>query len=266
MKRLMLVVVALTLAFACGGEGGSSTPTAPSVTAPVIGTTNTSIYVGQSVTFVATGGGAMRWGGDAPSVATIDQTTGRVTGVGSGRVTIWADNAGGRTTRLLRGLPSFGGSWQGNYVTEGCTQNGIFAILNSCRDLPNGESRSMNLTFSQTDERVASGSIAFGSLTGTTSATTVSEEGQIRLTATISPLAGNPVRVVAENIVLNSPSAGNIQGSLEQVWSTTTASGTMRVFTRVANLTRTSGGPSLLAAPPANATTLEDLIRLMRVK
>jgi hypothetical protein len=124
----------------------------------------------------------------------------------------------------------------------------------------------MGLVFSQTDERIASGAIAFGSLTGTTSATTVSEEGQIRLTATISPTAGNSIRVNAENIVLNSPSAGNIQGNLEQVWSSTIASGTMRVSTRVANLTRTSGGPSLLAAPPTNATTLEDLIRLMRVK
>jgi hypothetical protein len=82
----------------------------------------------------------------------------------------------------------------------------------------------------------------------------------------MSPLAGNSIRVNADNIVLNSPSAGNIQGSLEQVFSSTLASGTMRVSTRVGNLTRTSGGPSLLAAPPANATTLEDLIRLMRVK
>jgi hypothetical protein len=83
MKRLMLAGAALSFTFACGGEGGSSTPTAPSVTAPVISTTNTSIYVGQNVTFAATGGGTIRWGGDAPSVATIDQTTGRVTGVGS---------------------------------------------------------------------------------------------------------------------------------------------------------------------------------------
>lgn len=55
---------------------------------------------------------------DNPQVATIDQTTGRVTGVGNGRVAIWAENEGERTTRLLRGLPSYGGSWVGNWIVE----------------------------------------------------------------------------------------------------------------------------------------------------
>jgi hypothetical protein len=92
----------------------------------------------------------------------------------------------------------------------------------------------------------------------------VGEDGQIRLTASIDPLAGNPFRVAAENIVLNSPSAGNIQGTLEQVFSSIDASGTMRVFARVANLTRTSGGPSLRARTPIIGTTLDDLLRIMK--
>lgn len=262
MKRLLVSSSALIFAFACGG-GGSSTPTAPSVTAPVISTPNTSVYVGQSVTFTATGGGTIRWGGDAPGVATVDQTTGRVTGVGSGNVTIWAENAGGRTTRLLRSMSSFAGNWQGNYVLQGCTQNGIFAALDSCKDQPGGKSLSMALVLTQTEDRVAGGSIAFGGLTGTTTPSSVGGDDQIRLTAAIDPLAGNPIRLAVENMVLNSPSPGNIQGSLEQVYSTTLASGTMRVFTRVANLTRTSGGPSLRPRAPRNATTLDDLLRLM---
>jgi hypothetical protein len=85
------------------------------------------------------------------------------------------------------------------------------------------------------------------------------------MTGSLDPLPGNPVRVNIDNVVLSSSSAGSIQGSLEQVWGSTEVSGTMRVYARVANLTRTSGGPALLA-PRAqqDARTLEDLIRLMR--
>ena len=61
-----------------------------------------------------------------------------MTGVATGRVTIWAENAGGRTTRLLRILPSYSGSWTGNWVVTGCTQNGIFTTLRLCNDFPNG--------------------------------------------------------------------------------------------------------------------------------
>src|SRR3954462_15585040 len=98
MKRGCFALV-LGLITACGG---SKAPAAPSVAAPTISTPNTTIYIGQTVQFTATGGGTITWGGDAPGVARVDAPTGRVTGVGNGRETIWAENAGGRTTRALR--------------------------------------------------------------------------------------------------------------------------------------------------------------------
>jgi hypothetical protein len=119
----------------------------------------------------------------------------------------------------------------------------------------------MSLTFSQTEERVAAGSISFGLLTGPTTATTVREDGQIRLSASLSPLPS--VLIAVENIVLSSPSKGNIQGSLEQAYSSPDVSGTLRVFSRVANLTRISGGPTLRRPATRNATTYGDLLRLM---
>jgi hypothetical protein len=220
------------------------------------------IYIGQSVQFAATGGGTMRWGGDNPQVATVDQTTGRITGVSNGRVTVWAENEGGRTTRLLRGLPSYAGSWQGNWVIDGCTANGAFAILDLCDDFRNGGSRSLGLSLTQTDDRVSGGNIVFGSLTGSTTAATIGEDGQVRMTGSLNPLTGNSIRIEVENIVLSSQSAGNIQGSLEQVWGSTDFSGTMRIYARIANLTRSSGGPALQGPPPTGRTA-QDLIRLL---
>ena len=261
MKR-SITAAALVSLVACGGGSDGPTGPSPSVSAPTLTTANTSIYIGQTVQFAATGGGSMRWGGDNFNVATIDQSTGRVTGVGNGRVTIWAENEGGRTTRLLRGLPSFAGSWQGNWIVEGCTANGVFAILDTCAEFPNGESASLGLSLTQSDDRIAAGGMVFGGATGSTTAATVGEDGQVRMTASLNPLPDNPIRINIENIVLHSPSAGSIQGSLEQVWGSTGFSGTMRIYARVANLTRTSGGPALQAQAP-NAPTLEDLIQLM---
>jgi hypothetical protein len=263
MRRVVLVLSLIVLTSCGGGSGGSTAPT-PSAQAPTITTPNTMIFVGQTVQFSATGG-SIRWGGDAPSVATIDQTTGRVTGVGTGRVTIWAENEGGRTTRLLRGLPSFAGNWQGNWVVQGCTENGIFAVLHTCRSFPSGGSRSLGMTINQTDDRITGGGLAFGALTGPITPSTVAENGEVRLTAAMDPLPNNAFRVGAENVVLSSPTAGNIQGSLEQVWSNTDFSGTLRVNARIANLTRTAGGPTLsMKRSNLDAPTLEDLIRLMR--
>ena len=49
---------ALALAAACGGGGGGGV-TGPGSTAPTISTSNTVIFIGQSVTFSATGGGTI---------------------------------------------------------------------------------------------------------------------------------------------------------------------------------------------------------------
>ena len=263
-SRMLVFVLSIVLA-ACGGKGGG-TPTAPSVTAPAISTSNTMVFIGQTVQFSATGGGTIRWGGDSPQVATVDQTTGRVTGVGNGRVTIWAENEGGRTTRLLRSLPSFAGGWRGNYTIQDCQSNGIFAAIAFCNtNFRQGQSLSMTLSLSQADDRITSGGVALGSITGSLTSTTIGEDGQIRLAGTLTPLPGNSIRVSIENMRLESPNAGVIQGQYEQVWSDTTLSGTARVYGRIESLTRESGGSTLrLTAPPSGSFTLEDIVRLIK--
>ena len=249
-----------------GGGGGGGTPTAPSVTAPSISTSNTMIFIAQSLTFAATGGGAIRWGGDNSQVATVDQTTGRVTGVGNGRVTIWAENQGGRTTRLLRALPSFAGSWRGNYTIQDCQSNGVFSLLSFCNsNFRLGQSLGMTLGIAQTDDQITSGGVGLGSITGSLTTTGVGEDGQLRLAGTLTPIPGNSIRVSIENMRLESPNAGVIRGQYEQVWSDTTLSGTARVYGRIESLTRESGGPTFgLTAPRSGTVTLEDLVRMIK--
>ncbi|MGZ8818447.1 MAG: hypothetical protein ACXWZR_13795 [Mycobacterium sp.] len=188
-------VAALVGLAMCGG--GCSTPT-PVIAAPSIITPNNVVYVGQTVPFAATGTGTIRWGGDAPGVATVDAATGRVTGIGIGRITIWAENEGGRTTRLLRVLPSFGGTWRGSYVVENCQASGTFSASAFCgTTIRVGDRLNMAIIFYQTEDRVTGGSFVLdsfpgGSLVGKLTDTSVGEDGQIRLAGSVEPIAGGP--------------------------------------------------------------------------
>jgi hypothetical protein len=257
MKRLIVVAVAAVV-FACGGSGGG--PSTPSVQSPTISSSNTMIYIGQTVQFTATGSGTIRWGGDAPGVATVDVPTGRISGVGNGRVTIWAENEGGRTTRGLRGLPSYGGSWSGTYAVTGCQSTNDLSLIGFCGNFSSGQVANLGLNIIQTDDRVTGGSLAFGTLTGSLNSGSVSENGQLPLTGTTSASSGT---ITLQNARFDSPTAGTITGSFDESWSITGASGFGILSCTVRNLTRTSGGPSLSFQRPGAVEnlTLEQMIR-----
>ena len=257
--RVLHVVVGVVFfsSLACGGGGGNTAPT-PVINAPTLTTANTMIFVGQTVQFTASGGGTIRWGGDNNGVATVDQTTGRVTGVGNGRVTIWAENEGGRTTRLLRGLPSYAGSWRGNYTVQDCQSIGDFAAGGFCRSFFRGQSLNTRYELSQADDRVT-GSFALGDLVGSFNPATVAESGQLPITGSLS---SSGTIVTLENMRFESPTAGVIHGQFEQLWGTSGASGWGRLYCRIESVTRTAGGPSFgFNGPASEQVDLAEMIR-----
>lgn len=260
----VLVVCALILTVACGGGNspGAGTNPTPVVSPPAITTAADLIYVGQTVQFSATGTGPISWGGDAPSVATVDGPTGRVTGVGIGRVTIWAENAGGRTTRLLRGLPSFAGTWLGDYALIGCSATGDFDLFDFCDLFTDVGEPEIAFDLAQDRDRVT-GRFALGALDGTLDAGTISEAGVLPLTGRIADDEGN--RINLDGMQAESPSPGTMTGPFDQVWSHVALSGTGRLRCEMRTVTRQSGGPALhLLRPPMRGVKLEDLVRLLR--
>ncbi len=246
MKRIIPVAVLL---FVCACGSSSTAPTTPPATAPTITTTNTMVYVGQVVQFAATGTAPITWGGDQPSIATIDGPTGKVTGAGIGNVTIWADNAGGHTTRLLRVLPSYAGNWAGNYVVNGCQSSlGWTTIIAFCSNFPIGAVLNMNLGMNQTDDKVTSGAFALGTNQGTLNPTTVDASGLLPLTGVSNSVSGTlTTSINLSNARFLSQQAGTMTGTFDSTWSQTgtgslSGFGILSCTLRV--MTRTSGGPS----------------------
>ena len=253
-----MVMWGLLLVPACGGDSGTgSSPSAPTVSAPTINGSTDMVYIGQSVTFTATGTG-VKWGGDAPSVATIDANSGVVTGIGTGRVTIWAENTGGRTTRLLRVLPSYNGNWSGSYAITGCQSAGGWALAGFCGSFYAGQVLNIQFQITQNRDQVT-GAFAFGGLVGTLNAGVVNEDGSLPLSGTIVE-GSNTVQL--QNLRATSPSAGTMKGQFDQVWGNSTFTGTGRLSCDIRNVTRTSGAPTFLARanePPI--VSMEDLFR-----
>jgi hypothetical protein len=232
--------------------------------APTINGTTDLVYVGQRVTFTASGTD-VRWGGDAPSVATVDATTGAVSGVGTGRVTIWAENAGGRTTRLLRVLPSYNGSWAGSYAINDCQSSGDFYLGQFCGIFHKGQILNMRLEISQSRDQV-SGAFSLGDLQGTLAGGVVNENGSLPLSGTIT---SGDVVIQLQNARLTSPSPGTIKGEFDQVWASTALTGTGRLMCDIRDITRSSGAPaaSALARGDANAAlSLEELVEAVAVR
>jgi hypothetical protein len=193
------------------------------------------IYIGQTVQFTASGVGTIRWGSDNPAVATVDPTTGRVTGVGNGRVTIWAENEGGRTIRALRGLPSYAGSWSGSYALTGCQSTGHFAESLFCQGFFQGQVLNVTFKLSQTEDRVT-GTFALGGNIGTLDGSTVAESGQLPITGTFT---STDTTIHLQNARLQSATAGTVTGGFDQVWSVPGSSGFGLLSCLIRDLTRT---------------------------
>lgn len=260
-KALLLTLVVaggLLLVPACGDDKSSGTnPVAPTVSAPKMNETTDMLFIGQTVTFTATGTG-VTWGGDAPTVATVDANTGAVTGVGNGRVTIWAQNAGGRTTRLLRVMPSYNGTWSGSYTVTGCQSSGDFTAVAFCSNVSIGQVLNMGFQITHNRDQVT-GSFSLGDLQGTLSSGVVNEDGSLPLNGTI---VSDIITIQLQNLRATSPSAGTMKGQFDQVWGATGYTGTGRLSCDIRDVTRTSGAPVFFSRPSGiPVLTLEDAIR-----
>lgn len=253
MKRL--TVAALALFVVSCGSTPAPTPTISTVT---ISSPNTQVFIGATEQFTANStlsNGTTQtptgtWNSDNASVATISQA-GLMTGVGSGQATIFFNATNGPTgTKLMRGLPNYGGTWSGTYLVTGCNQSGGVGLANVCGSIAG----TLPFTFilaQGTDGvtgRFLLGTIPFENVSGV-----VSGNGGLTL---VGRNLSNGVQVDV-TWQLTSPVARTLVGSIAQVWTSTTLTGQANVSGAISTATKTfiAVGTS---APRIH--TLQDLI------
>jgi hypothetical protein len=225
------------------------------------------VYIGQVVTFQASGTGTITWGGDQPAVATVDGPTGQVTGVATGDETIWAQNNAGRTTRLIHVLPSFAGTWQGNYAITGCQSTLDFTQIGFCsQQLPVGTVLHIGMSINQTLDHVTGGGFDLGRNQGTLNTGSVSGNGQLPLTGLITfTKNGITTNTNLGNARLDSLQPGVMTGTFDQTWSQPNGLlGSATVSGQIRLMTRTGGGPSAINKWPELQLTHGEMIQQMR--
>lgn len=184
LTRTAVVALFLTGLAACGGGGGGSptnptpvTPTTPTpTTASVAIAAGTDMIVIQGTAALTASatmsdgsskpGVSAAWTSDATSVATVD-SSGKVTGIGSGQATITATYDNLKATRTIRVVPDYQGRWTGEYRVLTCEDSGDFRDDEWCKgSLAKGTIR-VSMTLTQSRDTVT-GSWTHDIMSGTT--------------------------------------------------------------------------------------------------
>lgn len=265
------VLLCSLLLSACGTDSPSA-PAAPPVTTQSIAVTGPDrVFIGATEAFTATAtmsDGSTRavssgWNTDAPAVATVEGATGRVTGVGSGMVTVYVIHDGRQGAKVIRGLPNFQGVWSGSYVVRSCTQSGQVASANMCgstfsvnRVLPT------NLNVTQDFDRVQ-GRFFLGQLAGNSSGP-IQTDGRLQLTGGLQDSGVT----IETSWALDSHTPGRITGGFSMTWRVAGANGDVRVSADIRDLNRTTtAAPMDAGVPvPAGPRDLPALLRALTVR
>ena len=260
-------LTASVLVFAAACSGGSS-PTAPAVTTTGISISGTTdmLRVQENVTFTAVASrsdgstqAVTEWASDAPSVLSINPSSGLATGLAAGQATITARNGGVMATRLVRVVPHYQGAWSGRYVIVGCTSTGDYLAFGWCGSIQ-GRELPFTLTLSQTRDTV-DGTVSFGEYTGS-----VSGSMALNGTLTISGVAvSGSSSLSISSWSTNSATFGAMTGTFSQRSTSTVLSGSASHSAEIRSATRGAGSVMHVgvSAPSRGPETVDAMLRRM---
>ena len=160
-------------------------PTTPSSTGPLVIVPDTSVAkTGDRLALSATVGSRQsvtaKWTSDNDNVAVVDSTSGTVTALKSGAVTISATALGLSATRPLRVVANLNGKWAGQAVIRDCRSSGIGF---PCRGTVGG-TRALELQIQQTQERFVGTLALFDPIAGSATGR-IDPNGSLALSATL---------------------------------------------------------------------------------
>jgi Big-like domain-containing protein len=158
-RRRSAILLSASLSIGCGSPS-SPTPIHPA--SLVIQLPSSTVLVGSTVTpsvlalasdgTTSTVTSGVRWVTDAPSVLSVS-TTGVVTGLASGRATVFATYQEMSSAIALRVIPVAAGTWRGAGHVTLCT--GFFDERTCSRLVPTGSSGALTVTLTQSGDSVS---------------------------------------------------------------------------------------------------------------
>jgi hypothetical protein len=259
-----LLAVTAALGAGCGkGNNGqfNGTPTGPSSTAITsisVSSSGPTLLVGNTETFTATAtlangttqplsGGV--WGLDAPTIASVQGSTGVVKGLASGAVTVFVDAQGVRGTKLINVVPNYQGQWSGTYTVNDCTDTEDFHTGGLCAIFAPGLQGPASFLLAQSGKNVT-GIATLGSVNSSNFSVSINGDGSL----TFSVDSVLETTTVGETWSINVLTAGHMTGTLRQEWSDSSIAGHATVNATITDIalasaqpTRTAGGrPTLL--------------------
>ncbi|HVT48104.1 MAG TPA: hypothetical protein VHD57_09980 [Vicinamibacterales bacterium] len=265
MRRLAVILMAAALAGACGKDGGSpAAPSAPQISAIAV-TGSDLVNLGRTASYSAamTGGSAAcSWGDDAPQVGTIS-SSGVLTGVGNGKVTIWCDAAGVRGTKLIQVLATYTGSWVGSYAVTSCSESGDFQGVGVCDQFQNGHVFPLSGSFTQAGTTMT-GAFALGQVGAGAVTTSVGPDGSATFTEIND---GTDVISLRSQWEVHQVQDGKITGHVTLTFTAGGYAGSAVVQADIFNTNRTTGlSTSALATSRAPVTfrTIDDVLQALR--
>jgi hypothetical protein len=140
-------------------------------------------------------------------------------------------------------IPSYAGSWSGNYTVTGCNQTGGMALANICGSM--GQSAPYRFDFQQSASSVT-GSFMLGSVNFPSTGGTIAADGSLALQATS---IRDGVTIIV-NWALHNSGGPNpaITGTISQAWTSTTLSGQTNIAGTLASAIRGAAAVSSFSA------------------
>jgi hypothetical protein len=181
------------------------------------------------------------WLSDATAVASVTNA-GLVTGVANGRATIYVVAGGRQGQQVVRVVPDYQGRWSGGLRVTSCTQTGVFANSGVCAESPVGTTYRYTLGLSQTGEQMTA-AVDYGApWLFPTIAAPIREDGTSAFTPSMSatdPEVGITLSVEAA-FAINSTRAGELTGTVNEVWRVPNIPGEVRLNQDIVATTRSS--------------------------
>ena len=206
------------------------------------------------------------WSIDNMDVATIDES-GEGRGVGSGEATVTAQAEGLTGTVKVRVVPSYEGTWEGDYVVRTCRASGTFDAGSWCGDelFKDGVALPIRVVLKMYDddwggERVSiDGEVFLGKLRHRIEL--IGIDGDVKLRASLSIGAGNQTAWALLDPFPAKAQGDALLGSFSYTIQAPDLAGSVTVDAELRSVTRISASTSISTW---TAVLLSDLPRLIR--